>query len=120
MSTITLLACLEFKHFLADFVLQRPYQFLNKGRYGHPGGVLHASIHGVGTFLALLPLGVRQAIVAAVIDAIVHYHIDWSKEQLVSHFNARSSSTDRFWWLLGADQMLHHLTYLVLVAYSVY
>ncbi|MEP7292538.1 MAG: hypothetical protein ABI835_12190, partial [Chloroflexota bacterium] len=31
---------LELKHFVFDYPLQRPYQFLNKGTYGHPGGIL--------------------------------------------------------------------------------
>ncbi len=44
-------AVLMFKHMVADFYLQTPYQYLNKGTYGHPGGFLHAGIH-----VALTPL----------------------------------------------------------------
>ncbi len=29
-------------HFLVDFVLQTPFQYRNKGTYGHAGGLLHA------------------------------------------------------------------------------
>ena len=36
-------AVLMVKHALADFYLQTPYQYLNKGTYGHPGGLLHAA-----------------------------------------------------------------------------
>ena len=39
------LAYLMAKHALADFFLQTKYQWANKGRYGHPGGLLHAAIH---------------------------------------------------------------------------
>jgi hypothetical protein len=36
-------AVLMVKHAVADFYLQTPYQFLNKGKYGHPGGFIHAA-----------------------------------------------------------------------------
>ena len=51
-------AVLMFKHAVADFYLQTPYQFLNKGTYGHPGGFIHAGIHTALTplvYLVLLP-----------------------------------------------------------------
>ena len=44
-------AVLLVKHAVADFYLQTPYQYLNKGIYGHPGGLLHSGIH-----VALTPL----------------------------------------------------------------
>jgi hypothetical protein len=34
-------AVLMFKHAVADFYLQTAYQYLNKGKYGHPGGFIH-------------------------------------------------------------------------------
>ena len=36
-------AVLMAKHMVADFYLQTPYQYLNKGTYGHPGGFLHSA-----------------------------------------------------------------------------
>ena len=43
MTTLTIiLLLLALKHFIADALLQRPYQYLNKGIYGHPGGIVHA------------------------------------------------------------------------------
>ncbi len=45
------IAILMVKHAVADFFLQTPYQYCNKGTYGHPGGFLHAGIH-----VALTPL----------------------------------------------------------------
>src|SRR5690606_10987786 len=48
------LLILQAKHFVADFLLQTPYQFLNKGRYGHPGGLIHAGIHALSSTLAFL------------------------------------------------------------------
>jgi kynureninase len=37
-------AVLMLKHAVADFYLQTPYQYLNKGTYGHPGGFIHAGM----------------------------------------------------------------------------
>jgi len=44
-------AILMLKHAVADFYLQSSYQYMNKGTYGHPGGIIHSAIH-----VALTPL----------------------------------------------------------------
>ena len=50
-----LLIALLTKHLIVDFPLQAfPYQYKNKGTYGHPGGLLHAGLHLLGTFLVLV------------------------------------------------------------------
>lgn len=114
---LAVLAALLFKHFLFDFVFQRPYQFLNKGTYGHPGGILHAGLHAGGTIPALLimppPLWIGAAIVVG--EFAIHYHLDWLKEQLQKRFNLGNTGSAHF-FLLGADQFLHQLTYLGIAA----
>lgn len=96
------------KHFIADFPLQPPYQWMNKGKYGHPGGLLHTGIHGVFTLIILwwfnLPLWLTA------IDIVVHYHVDWAKMQF-----KYTPDNKYFWWLLGVDQMLHYLTYVFII-----
>jgi len=96
------------KHLVIDFFLQRPYQYLNKGTYGHPGGILHAGLHGLATWAILGPL-------AAIIDTVVHYHIDWAKIKLNTKFELKPDNSEKYWWLLGIDQYLHSLTYLFLI-----
>ena len=54
--TLAAVAVLMAKHAVADFYLQTPYQFLNKGTYGHPGGFLHAGIHAALTPFVYLVL----------------------------------------------------------------
>lgn len=121
---ITLLILLQIKHFICDFPLQKPYQYLNKGTYGHGGGILHAAIHGIGTFIALslfiYPTIWREwenpIFTIAVIEAIVHYHIDWAKVKINKHYGWKCDNSEKFWYLLGFDQLLHQLTYIGIVA----
>jgi len=80
MNELALLSALMLKHLICDFPLQTPYQFMNKGIYGHPGGLLHVCIHAVGTLLALsFFTSVWMALGLALLDAFIHYHIDWAK-----------------------------------------
>jgi hypothetical protein len=111
------LLILQLKHFVADFLIQTPYQFLNKGIYGHPGGIIHAGIHALGSTLAFFvitpSLGLGIAIVIG--EFIAHYHIDWLKENTVKRQQWVFPQSE-FWWTFGADQALHQLTYLVIAA----
>ena len=102
------------KHFICDFLLQTDYQLKNKGTYGHPGGVLHASLHALGTYLCFWSIIPVFALEVAFVDLILHYHIDWIKMKVNSAFKYSPNLT-RFWWLFGLDQYLHALTYIVLV-----
>ena len=109
---------LLFKHTIADFYLQTSYQYLNKGIYGHPGGLLHSGIHVVLTplvYFVLLPGSLLVALGLAVGEFIVHYHVDWLKEQLVNR-NGWTVNDRAFWSSLGTDQFLHGLTYLAIIA----
>lgn len=104
------------KHFICDFPLQTsPWLYRNKGKYLHPGGIVHAAIHGVGTALVLSPFIGSQALTYALIDTLAHYHIDWAKMNISSSFDLKPDSSEWFWLLLGLDQLLHHLTYFAIV-----
>jgi len=105
------------KHCVFDFFLQTPYQYQNKGIYGHPGGFLHAGLHALGTTPLFLWIVPSTALAAAIVigEFVVHYHIDWSKEQIVKRMKLTSSDAP-FWWTLGVDQFLHGATYVVIVA----
>lgn len=109
------LLILQFKHFVADFVLQTPYQFLNKGKYGHPGGIIHAGIHALGSMLAFLVItpSLRLGVAIVVGEFIAHYHIDWMKER-TTRIRQWVFPQAEFWWTFGADQALHQATYVVI------
>ena len=111
------LLCLFIKHFICDFPLQAfPWMYKNKSIYGHVGGIAHAAIHGVGTFLVLAYWLGAAAWVFALVDMFIHYHIDWAKMNINSKFGLQANTNEWFWILLGLDQLLHHLTYFAIVA----
>ena len=110
-------AVLMLKHAVADFYLQTAYQYLNKGTYGHPGGVIHAALHVALTPLVYLVIAPGSLLLAAAIaigEFITHYHVDWLKEQ-VTHRNGWTVRDRAFWYALGTDQLVHGVTYLLVV-----
>ena len=116
-TTLWLFAILQIKHFVCDYPLQTRYQLINKGTYGHPGGILHSGIHAVGTmfvFLVLTPTFVVGTAIVAV-EFLLHYHIDWTKVQIMKA-TGWSAQESPFWWAIGFDQLAHHLTYLAIIA----
>ncbi len=119
-AVVLLLALFGIKHFVVDFLLQKPYQFLNKGTYGHPGGLLHAGLHGLGTIAILwIFADLPWILTMAVFDVILHYHIDWAKVKINKHFGWAANTHEEFWWLLGFDQLLHWLTYCAIIGWTI-
>lgn len=115
------LLAFQVKHLLADFFLQPAYQYQNKGTYLHRGGIDHALTHAVGTALLLLvfELSFPFVFLAAVLDAVIHYHIDWAKVNLCKYFGWTPTNSEKYWYLLGVDQFLHQLTYVGIIAAAV-
>jgi len=106
---------LQIKHFICDYPLQTLYQLKNKGKYGHPGGILHSGLHVIGTLSAFIAVTPTLALGAAIVggEFLVHYHTDWAKDNFMRH--AGYTPTDHaFWIAIGADQLVHHLTYIVI------
>ncbi|MGB7815936.1 MAG: DUF3307 domain-containing protein [Methylotenera sp.] len=107
------------KHFICDFPLQaNPWIYRNKGTYMHPGGIAHAGIHALGTLLVLAPFIGSESLLYAVIDMVLHYHIDWAKMNVSKRYDLQPNNSERFWILLGFDQLLHHITYFAIVYYA--
>ena len=110
-------AFLAVKHTIADYVLQSTYQHKNKGRYGHPGGLIHAGIHVALTpplFWIFPPTSASLAALLLVGEFVIHYHLDWIKKNLVT---ARRWSENHkgYWIAFGTDQLAHTLTYLGMI-----
>ena len=110
------LAVLATKHLVFDFFLQSLSQIRNKRIYGHPSGLLHAGGHAAGTCLAFFVITppVVMAIGIVVAEFVLHYHIDWLKEEIGYRMALRPDQKN-FWGLFGIDQWLHQLTYVGIV-----
>lgn len=133
---------LGLKHFLGDGPLQTDYQYKNKGKWLHPGGILHAGIHAVGTLLAVLlafvivqsglPLWYLASFAAliAIADFTIHYLIDLTKIKATEKFKwtaftevgvgklkkkALVIHDNKYFWAIMADQVAHFLTYIVII-----
>ena len=113
---IGVLVILQVKHFLFDFVFQRPYEFFrHKGDYGHPSGIVHSGLHAIGSmpvFLVIAP-GFWVGFAIVVGEFLIHYHVDWTKEQIERRFSLSPANKSA---VLGADQLAHHLTYAAILA----
>lgn len=132
MNIFILLVLFQFKHFIADYLLQTPYhlkKFLPTWDFFLPL-VSHCCIHS-GMTLAVV-LFVNPALWwLCIIDFIVHFIMDRIKAgpkylgrykalspaeyvMLKSEPSAYARQLIRgntfFWWSLGLDQMVHHLT----------
>ena len=114
------------KHFVIDGLLQTKFQYENKGEYGHLGGILHAFLHGIGTILCFNGLDTETLVTLALVDIVIHYHIDYFKTNIVT-FNGWSSKEtshnvpiliiydNAYFVMIVLDQCLHMLTYVGLI-----
>lgn len=118
---ILFLTLLTIKHFIADFLYQPPYQWMNKGTYGHMGGIVHSGQHVLLTALILPFFGVSTDWILPIVwgEFMIHYHTDWAKMNLNKKMGWGATTHNEFWILLGVDQLVHSLTYL-LIAYIVF
>ena len=110
-----ILALLFIKHFLCDFVWQTNEMVYSKGTYGKLAGINHSLMHTIGTFVVLMVVGAsnEQSIILSTLDGIIHYHVDWLKSKLTIGL---TPVDHKFWVLLGADQLVHYLTYAFILA----
>jgi hypothetical protein len=101
---------LTVKHVVADFLLQNAW--MAKGKDAKQGWALpllaHCAIHGV-IATAIFAIVVPRFWYFGLIDFAIHITIDRAKGWCVAHFDVTSEKR-WFWWLIGIDQALHHLT----------
>ena len=111
------LAYLLTKHAVADYFLQGRYQWGNKGRYGHPGGIVHSAVHAALTAPVFLIVAAPSFILGAALlgaEFLIHYHVDWLKDRIV-RARGWTAGDAMFWHAIGIDQLLHGLTYIAIV-----
>lgn len=128
---LLLLIAYQAKHFLADYPLQRRWM-LGKFRddWGFvPPLLAHVAVHAAGTLLITCWFGVAQAAALALFDAAVHFVMDRIKasKRYLGRYKSLTADTaltatpeqwrsnDRFWWSVGLDQGVHHLTHYAII-----
>ncbi|HEY5129423.1 MAG TPA: DUF3307 domain-containing protein [Bradyrhizobium sp.] len=101
---------LTVKHIIADFLLQNAW--MAHGKDQKTGWALPLLVH------CLIHLAVATALIlivaprfwfVALIDFAIHITVDRAKGLCVSGFGV-TPEHQWFWWLIGIDQALHHLT----------
>lgn len=119
---IVLLFIFQIKHFLADYLFQGKYML---GKF--KGGtewilplLAHASVHAAFTFVIsfIFVQKLSTAFCLSVLDLVIHFLMDRIKASpnLLGRFKPDSKY---FWWALGFDQMVHHLTHYFIIIYLI-
>lgn len=116
-TVLTVIAFLQLKHFVCDGPLQTLAMVQKKSIYGAWLGIVHSGLHGIGTGMVFLVSAFPSSWVLglAALDFVIHYHVDFTKENVVKYFRWGTQDA-KFWWALSADQALHQFTYLALAA----
>lgn len=112
---IFLLLVLQLKHWYVDFVNQSSAEFQAKQIYGDKIGFYHSAKHGIGTaicvWLVLGFPGFFLAVLMGLLDSVLHYHIDWTKQ----NYGCKDLTNKVFWAHLGLDQLAHQITYIIIL-----
>lgn len=127
MEIFVLLVLFQIKHWLADYPLQT--QFMLK-KFQREMWVFpltyHAGVHAALTILlSVLYLGsksvslggyfeVSLVLLLGMLDFSVHFVVDRVKAH-PDIGGKYKMDNPKFWWTLGADQMMHHLTHYLII-----
>lgn len=131
-----LAAVFQVKHYLADYIFQTPWmikKFAPGNQWIVPMAV-HCLVHFVFTAsIASFYVPVSYALALGYIDFMIHFVMDRIKvhPKLLGRWKAldadsyvvakryddkkRLKSNQFFWYALGFDQMIHHLTDLLII-----
>jgi hypothetical protein len=110
---LLLLTLLLAKHTVMDYFMQKQFMFKDKHVYGGVGGVAHATFHALGAAIVLIWFNPLWALPIALLDGVVHYHIDYCKSKWMAK-HSPTHDDPRFWWAFGIDQFAHFLTYVLM------
>ena len=113
---LALVTAFLIKHTLADYFLQYSWMIKHKGTYGHWKGMAHSELHGFFTWLLLFYFGFGffWALLMGLLDTVLHYHIDYVKSN-VWKTKGYTAQDQMYWITHGTDQLLHLLTYVLII-----
>jgi uncharacterized protein DUF3307 len=101
---------LTVKHVVADFFLQNSWVRLGSDQKTGwtPSLLVHCAVHG-GLTMALALIIAPRFWFVGLVDFAIHVCVDRARGLCVSTFDIKPGH-QWFWWLIGIDQALHHLT----------
>lgn len=116
---LVLLIAFQLKHLIADYYLQFPYMYENKGAKKNWFWPLfdHTLVHAAGTVIIL-------SVYAFTVSSISGFYIvPLATLDLATHFvtdrwkatRGRTPNESKFWYDLGIDQMVHHTVGILIV-----
>lgn len=121
-----LLFVFQTKHFLCDYIWQTPYML---GKFKEKGWVepllAHVAVHGAVTFTIAYAFtgGIGEGVITycillMLLDMVVHFVMDRIKAspKLLGRYNVQQKE---FWWALGLDQKVHHITHYIIIYFIV-
>lgn len=129
----TLIFIFQIKHFIADYPLQNAYML---GKFKPDWGfffplVAHCGVHALFTLtiISFTDVPFSYAVKLALLDFVVHFIMDrlkaspkylgrfktLTKDEFPTATNKQLLHNKLFWWSLGLDQMVHHLTHYIII-----
>ena len=78
---VSMLVWLQYKHFVADYLLQPAWMLNGKREFRKPGGYVHAGLHAAGSMPAFAFGGVEGVGIVSLVAAefAVHFLLDHTK-----------------------------------------
>ena len=115
-----ILFVLIIKHCIVDLGIQSHFLWgKTQNKINYFGCHSHYLHHAIGTFIAfILFTDIKTALLATAIDYIVHWHVDFTKHNINTYLDL-TRKDKLYWWTATIDQLLHFLTYYLLVIYLV-
>lgn len=109
------------KHAFVDIGIQSIHSSLRKSNYFSTRAQFHYCEHGIGTFIVCL--GFTQqlylSLAMGVFDYLTHWNIDFAKSSIVQKYKIKHYSIP-WHFITSVDQMLHYITYGLIVLFVMY
>lgn len=124
--SLQLMAAFVVKHWVCDFLFQNKYML---GKFKPwPDFVLpialHSWVNAIGSIAACalvlrdgFVMFIEPIVLAVLAEFVAHFVIDRIKASPALLGRYRDTNTGIFWSVLGFDQMLHGLTYVLMISY---
>lgn len=116
-----LLVAFQAKHFVCDYPLQTSYML---GKGSKEGWIkplaYHCAVHAFATLIICIGFGVDYsvAVLLSLMDFSIHFVMDRIKAS-PNLLGKYSFDNPKFWYSLGFDQMIHHLTHYLIIFFMI-